>query len=64
MPIPPEIVFMPGGTRTEIHLDGSDTGGAFCLLLAAGEAGASPEAEADRAATAAAAVRHGWRFAD
>jgi mannose-6-phosphate isomerase-like protein (cupin superfamily) len=33
MPTPPEIVFMPGGTRTEIHLDGTDTGGAFCLLV-------------------------------
>jgi quercetin dioxygenase-like cupin family protein len=141
MPTPPEIVYMPGGTRTEIHLDGTDTGGAFCLLvdnppvgwslpphlhtdaaetihvvegefemkidgrverLAAGEtvhipagvvhsgvnvgtspgrrlltfspagmeeffreAGApSPDAEPDRAATAGAAVRHGWRFVD
>jgi hypothetical protein len=86
---------MPGGTRTEIHLDGTDTGGAFCLLVdnppggwslaphlhtdsgrrlltfsPAGmeeffcEAGApSPEAEPDRAGTAA-AVRHGWRFVD
>lgn len=24
---------MPGGVRTEIHLDGSGTGGAFCLLV-------------------------------
>ena len=24
---------MPGGIRTEIHLDGDQTGGAFCLLL-------------------------------
>jgi quercetin dioxygenase-like cupin family protein len=24
---------MPGGTRTEIHLDGTDTDGAFCLLV-------------------------------
>jgi mannose-6-phosphate isomerase-like protein (cupin superfamily) len=33
MPTPPETVFMPGGTRTEIHLDGTDTDGAFCLLV-------------------------------
>lgn len=24
---------MPGGVRTEIHLGGQDTGGAFCLLV-------------------------------
>jgi mannose-6-phosphate isomerase-like protein (cupin superfamily) len=24
---------MPGGVRTEIHLDRDDTGGAFCLLV-------------------------------
>jgi quercetin dioxygenase-like cupin family protein len=24
---------MPGGVRTEIHLTGADTGGAFCLLV-------------------------------
>lgn len=24
---------MPGGTRTEIHLTGADTGGSFCLLV-------------------------------
>jgi quercetin dioxygenase-like cupin family protein len=24
---------MPGGVRTEIHLAGEDTGGAFCLLI-------------------------------
>jgi quercetin dioxygenase-like cupin family protein len=29
----PEVVWMPGGVRTEIQLDGADTGGAFCLLL-------------------------------
>src|SRR6201996_6179845 len=33
MPREPQIVFMPGGVRTEIHLDGADTGGAFCLLI-------------------------------
>jgi glyoxylate utilization-related uncharacterized protein len=26
-------VWMPGGVRTEIHLDGGDTNGAFCLLI-------------------------------
>ena len=29
----PEVVWMPGGVRTEIRLTGADTGGAFCLLL-------------------------------
>jgi quercetin dioxygenase-like cupin family protein len=29
----PEVVWMPGGIRTEIRLTGADTGGAFCLLL-------------------------------
>jgi mannose-6-phosphate isomerase-like protein (cupin superfamily) len=27
------VVWMPGGVRTEIHLDTHDTGGAFCLLV-------------------------------
>jgi quercetin dioxygenase-like cupin family protein len=27
------VVWMPGGVRTEIHLSGEDTGGAFCLLV-------------------------------
>lgn len=26
-------VWMPGGVRTEVHLGGEDTGGAFCLLV-------------------------------
>ncbi len=30
---------MPGGVRTEIQLDGRDTGGAFCLLVDAPPAG-------------------------
>jgi quercetin dioxygenase-like cupin family protein len=29
----PQVVWMPGGVRTEIHLAGDDTGGAFCLLV-------------------------------
>lgn len=29
----PQVVFMPGGVRTEIHLTGVDTGGFFCLLV-------------------------------
>ena len=29
----PRVVWMPGGVRTEIHLDSEDTGGAFCLLV-------------------------------
>jgi quercetin dioxygenase-like cupin family protein len=27
------VVWMPGRVRTEIHLTGEDTGGAFCLLV-------------------------------
>ena len=29
----PEVVWMPGGVRTEIHLVNDDTNGAFCLLV-------------------------------
>ncbi|MGO9760538.1 MAG: cupin domain-containing protein [Solirubrobacteraceae bacterium] len=29
----PRVVWMPGGVRTEIHLAGQDTAGAFCLLV-------------------------------
>src|SRR2546423_5214754 len=29
----PRVVWMPEGTRTEIHLGAEDTGGAFCLLV-------------------------------
>jgi quercetin dioxygenase-like cupin family protein len=29
----PRVVWMPGGVRTEIHLVGEDTAGAFCLLV-------------------------------
>jgi quercetin dioxygenase-like cupin family protein len=29
----PHVVWMPGGVRTEIHLDSADTAGAFCLLV-------------------------------
>jgi quercetin dioxygenase-like cupin family protein len=29
----PQVVFMPGGVRTEIHLADEDTGGFFCLLV-------------------------------
>jgi quercetin dioxygenase-like cupin family protein len=29
----PSVVWMPGGVRTETHLVGEDTGGAFCLLV-------------------------------
>ena len=88
MPTEPQVVFMPGGVRTEIHLDGSDTDGAFCLLVDHPPAGwalpphlhtdaaetigmeeffreagsASAEIDADRTATAEAAVRYGWQF--
>ncbi len=35
---------MPGGVRTEIHLTGADTDGAFCLLVvhAGGNVGDAP----------------------
>jgi quercetin dioxygenase-like cupin family protein len=33
MPTVPQVVWMPGAVRTEIHLTGADTGGAFCLLV-------------------------------
>jgi hypothetical protein len=29
----PRVLWMPGGVRTEIHLDSDDTGGAFCMVL-------------------------------
>ncbi len=29
----PRVVWMPGGVRTEVHLAGEDTAGAFCLLV-------------------------------
>jgi quercetin dioxygenase-like cupin family protein len=29
----PRVVWMPGGLRTEVHLDGDQTGGAFCMLV-------------------------------
>src|SRR5579884_3186971 len=29
----PQVVWMPGGVRTEIRLVRDDTGGAFCLLV-------------------------------
>ena len=29
----PRVVWMPGGVRTEIHLAGAETRGAFCLLV-------------------------------
>lgn len=33
MAVTPRVVWMPGGVRTEIHLAGEDTAGAFCLLV-------------------------------
>jgi quercetin dioxygenase-like cupin family protein len=35
----PQVVWMPGGVRTEIHLTGADTDGAFCLLVDHPQAG-------------------------
>lgn len=33
MPASPQIVFMPGGVRTEVHLGAEHTSGEFCLLV-------------------------------
>jgi quercetin dioxygenase-like cupin family protein len=33
MAIEPQVVWMPGRVRTEIHLTGEDTEGAICLLV-------------------------------
>jgi quercetin dioxygenase-like cupin family protein len=51
--IEPEVVWMPGGVRTEIQLDGAETGGAFCLLVDEPPAGWSlpPHAHRDAAET-------------
>lgn len=38
-PATPRVVWMPGGVRTEIHLDSEQTGGALCLLVDAPPAG-------------------------
>jgi len=47
------VVYMPGGVRTEIHLGGEDTGGAFCLLVDEPPAGWSlpPHCHANEAET-------------
>lgn len=29
----PRVVWMPGGVRTELHLDGQQSDGVFCLLV-------------------------------
>lgn len=48
-----QVVWMPGGVRTEIHLAGADTGGAFCLLVDEPPAGWSlpPHRHRDEAET-------------
>jgi quercetin dioxygenase-like cupin family protein len=33
MGVEPRVVWLPGGLRTEIHLDGEQTGGTLCLLV-------------------------------
>lgn len=33
MPSATEVVWLPGGVRTEVHLRGEDTGGSFCLMV-------------------------------
>jgi quercetin dioxygenase-like cupin family protein len=47
------VVWMPGGVRTEIHLGGEDTDGAFCLLVDQPPAGWSlpPHRHRDEAET-------------
>ena len=42
----PRMVWMPGGTRTEIHLGTEDTAGAYCLLVDHPPAGWSLQANA------------------
>ena len=29
----PAVVWMPGGVRTEVHLTGTDSAGALCVLI-------------------------------
>jgi quercetin dioxygenase-like cupin family protein len=33
MTVGPQVVWMPGGVRTEVHLGAAETGGAFCMLV-------------------------------
>jgi quercetin dioxygenase-like cupin family protein len=33
MPTEPQVLYMPGGVRVEIHLTGDDTADAFCMLV-------------------------------
>jgi quercetin dioxygenase-like cupin family protein len=49
----PEVVWMPGGVRTEIQLGGADTDEAFCLLVDEPPAGWSlpPHVHTDAAET-------------
>lgn len=49
----PAVVWMPGGVRTEVHLSGAETGGAFCLLVDEPPAGWSlpPHRHANEAET-------------
>jgi quercetin dioxygenase-like cupin family protein len=49
----PRVVWMPGAVRTEIHLAGQDTAGAFCLLVDQPPAGWSlpPHRHANEAET-------------
>jgi quercetin dioxygenase-like cupin family protein len=46
----PRVVWMPGRVRTEVHLDGNDTDGAFCLLVDEPPAGWSLPAHLHRGA--------------
>ena len=66
----PRVVWMPGGLRTEVHLRGEDTGGAFCLLADEPQPGWSlpphrptrAEAPTDLQDALTSAERHGWEF--
>jgi quercetin dioxygenase-like cupin family protein len=33
MSVAPQVIWMPGGVRTEVHLDADRTDGAFCMLV-------------------------------
>ena len=55
----PQVVWMPGGTRTEIHLGAEDTAGAFCLLVDHPPAGWSLPAHLHHGAAETIHIVHG-----
>jgi quercetin dioxygenase-like cupin family protein len=50
MVVEPQVVWMPGSVRTEIHLTAKQTGGAFCLVVDHPPAGWSLPAHRHRGA--------------